>query len=58
MPERELKQKAVTGDKKASLSGNDIDIHAYSTKAQEHETVSDLGNLPEEIRGKALSVGI
>ncbi|UCF86720.1 MAG: SufD family Fe-S cluster assembly protein [Nitrospiraceae bacterium] len=58
MPERELKQKAVTGDKKASLSGNDIDIHAYSTKAQEHETVSDLGSLPEEIRGKALSVGI
>jgi Fe-S cluster assembly scaffold protein SufB len=58
MSERELKHKAVIEDKKTSAPGNDIDIHAYSAKAQEHETVPELGGLSEEVQEKALSVGI
>jgi Fe-S cluster assembly scaffold protein SufB len=58
MSERELKNKAVIEDKKTSPPRNDIDIHAYSTKTQEHETVPALGGLSEEVRDKALSVGI
>ena len=58
MPERELKNKAGTAEKKSSAIGPDIDVQAYSTRAKGHEKVKKLRNLSDEVKDKSLGVGI
>ncbi|MCK5140036.1 MAG: SufD family Fe-S cluster assembly protein, partial [Thermodesulfovibrionia bacterium] len=61
MPKRELKGKTKAAEKKSSARGpdiDDIDIHAYSTKAKVHEKVKKLRHLSDEVKDKSLHVGI
>ncbi|MCK5427297.1 MAG: SufD family Fe-S cluster assembly protein, partial [Thermodesulfovibrionia bacterium] len=58
MPERELKNKAGTAEKKSSAIGPDIDVQAYSTGAKGHEKVKKLRNLSDEVKDRSLGVGI
>jgi Fe-S cluster assembly scaffold protein SufB len=51
--ERALKAK----DKKAAL-GTDVDLESFEVEASGHDDVSDLRDLPEEVKKAALNVGV
>lgn len=53
-----LKEKAKNAENKPAAIGPDIDLTAYSARAGEHSEVQRLTGLPEEIRERAISVGI
>lgn len=58
MPEIDIKEKAKKAENKPSAFGPDIDLNAYSSRAEKHGEVRRLKELPDEVREKALSVGI
>ncbi len=58
MPEMNLKDKAKSAKNKSASLGPDIDLAAYSVRADEHGTIGSLTGLSEEARERAVAVGI
>ncbi len=53
-----LKEKAKHAEKKAAAIGPDIDLDAYSDRAEKHEEVRRLAALTDEIKDRAVAVGM
>ncbi len=58
MPQMNLKDKAKTAENKSALLGPDIDLAAYSVRAEEHGTIGSLAGLSAEAKERAVAVGL
>ncbi len=58
MSETELKEQAKKAEKKPSALGIDIDLNAYSVKAEKHEKIDGLNALPGDMKKRSESVGM
>ncbi len=58
MPEMNLKDKAKTAKNKSASLGPDIDLAAYSVRAEEHGPIGSLAGLTAEAKERAIAVGI
>lgn len=54
----DIRERAKKAEKKPSAIGPDIDLSAYSPQAKEHGKVQRLKELSDEVKEKAISVGI
>ena len=53
-----VKEKAKNAEKKPAAIGPDIDLTAYSVEAEEHSEIQKLTGLSDEVKDRAVSVGI
>lgn len=53
-----VKEKAKNAEKKPAAIGPDIDLTAYSVQAEEHGEIQRLTGLTDEVKERAVSVGI
>ncbi len=53
-----LKEKAKQAEKKAAAIGPDVDLDAYSDRAEKHKEVRRLAALTDEIKDRAVAVGM
>ncbi len=53
-----VKEKAKNAEKKPAAVGPDIDLAAYSAEAREHEEIQRLTGLTDEVKERAVTVGI
>jgi Fe-S cluster assembly scaffold protein SufB len=53
-----VKEKAKNAEKKPAAIGPDIDLTAYSVPAEEHGEIQKLTGLSDEVKERAVSVGI
>ena len=53
-----VKDRAKNAEKKPAAIGPDVDLAAYSDRAEEHGEVQQLEGLPDETKERAVSVGI
>jgi hypothetical protein len=58
MPKVNLKEKAKSAEKKRAVIGPDIDLADYSAQAEEHGELQRLTGLTDEVKERAVSVGI
>ncbi len=58
MPKVNLKEKAKTAENKAASTGPDIDLAAYSVRAEEHGAIERPALLPGDVQERAVTVGI
>jgi hypothetical protein len=58
MPKVNLKEKAKSAEKKGAVIGPDIDLADYSAQAEEHGELQRLTGLTDEVKERAVSVGI
>lgn len=58
MPKVNLKEKAKSAEKKLAVIGPDIDLADYSVQAEEHGELQRLTGLTDEVKERAVSVGI
>ncbi len=58
MPAADVREKAKKAEKKISAIGPDIDLNAFSVDAKEHGRVQKLKELFDEVKEKAISVGV
>lgn len=54
----DVRERAKKAEKKPSDLGPDIDLNAFSAEAKEHGKVQELKELSDEVKEKAISVGI
>ncbi len=54
----EIRERAKKAEKKPSVVGTDIDLDTYSGQAKKHYAVKGLAGLSDEVKEKAISVGI
>lgn len=52
------RERAKKAEKKPSAIGQDIDLNAFSQEAKEHGRVQKLNELSDEVKEKAISVGV
>ena len=53
-----VKEKAKNAEKKPAAIGPDIDLAEYSVQADEHGEIQRLTGLTDEVKERAVSVGI
>ncbi len=58
MSKVDVREKAKKAEKKPSAIGPDIDFNAFSEEAKEHGRVQKLKELSDEVKEKAISVGV
>lgn len=58
MSRLDVKEKAKAAENKPSSFGPDIDTDVYSNRAKEHSQIQKLEELEEEVKKKAIDVGI
>jgi Fe-S cluster assembly scaffold protein SufB len=58
MSKGEAGDMAMKTEKKHPVSGPDVDIHSFSTRAEDHLKIEQLGDLSEEIQKQSLLVGV
>lgn len=58
MPKVDVREKAEHAGKKPAVLGPDIDLSAYSAAEKEHEKIRTLTGLSEDVKERAVSVGI
>ncbi len=54
----DLKEKAKKAEKKPSAIGLDVDLRAYSDRAEKHHKIKKLTELSDDMKEKSISVGI
>lgn len=54
----DVRERAKKAERKPSDLGHDIDLNAFSAEAKEHGKVQELKELSDEVKEKAISVGI
>jgi Fe-S cluster assembly scaffold protein SufB len=54
----DIKKKAKKAEKKPSALGLDVDLNAYSDRAEKHHKINKLAELPNDVKEKSVSVGI
>ncbi|MDP2767042.1 MAG: SufD family Fe-S cluster assembly protein [Candidatus Methanoperedens sp.] len=54
----DVREKAKKAERKPSAIGPDIDLNAYSAQVKEHGRVQRLKELSDEVKEKAISVGV
>ena len=54
----DVRERAKKAEKKRSAIGQDIDLNAFSLEAKEHGKVQKLKELSDEVKEKAISVGV
>ncbi len=58
MPKMNVKEKAKTAENKPASIGPDIDLSAYSVRAEEHGKIQRLTGLADDVQERAVAVGI
>ncbi len=58
MPKVTAKEKARSAESKPASVGPDIDLSAYSGRAEQHGPIGSLSGLSDEAKGRAVAVGI
>ena len=58
MPKVTVKEKAKNAERKPAAIGPDIDLSEYSFQADDHREIQALTRLPDEVRERAITVGI
>jgi Fe-S cluster assembly scaffold protein SufB len=54
----DIKKKAKKAEKKSSAIGLDVDLGAYSDRAEKHHKIKKLAELSDDIKDESISVGI